>query len=357
MNMLRIPTRINVNKYLLFGVFPLIFGSCQTMALYTFESLKAPKIIVPPDVKTIGFVDRNLSFDSDSLSEYYQSNALTVKDTANYDKIRAINCHLGLSENLSNYYALDSISFTRFSIKHIEGERKYDPMTWEQVDSVCESSGSDIIICLEDLQIFNEYETIKGEENWGITDIRYYAVWRIYDPLLQKLHDERMISDSLYTEVSSYSFTKLIEDKMPTRKELNAEVSYEVGRNYANLISPTWEELTRTYFIAGHEDFSLAYYYLSNENLNQAIEMWKKHTNSVDLKIAGRACYNLAMAYELKEDFQKANVWIQKSIKYYQDLDKEPSEYKFIKEYYKELTQRIQNSYLLDKFFGKEKTK
>ncbi|MCT4601734.1 MAG: DUF6340 family protein [Marinifilum sp.] len=324
------------------------------MALFEFESLKAPKVIIPPDVKTIGFVDRNLSFDVDTLSSYYVMNELTIKDTINHDKVRAINCYLGLSENLSNYYALDSISFTRLPNQHLSGARRYDPISWERVDSICQSTASDILICLEDIQIFNEYEIIKGEENWGITDIKYFVVWRIYDPLLQKFHDERMISDSLYTEVSSYSYAKLIEEQMPTRQEINIEVAYEVGRNYANLISPAWDSFTRKYFVAGHQDFSLAHYYLNNDSLDKAIEIWEKHADAENKKLAGRASYNLAMAYELKEDFQQAGHWIRKAIHKYKEIEKVPSEIKHVKEYYNELTLRTQNNYLLDKFFGKD---
>jgi tetratricopeptide (TPR) repeat protein len=281
---------------------------------------------------------------------------LKVKDTVNHDDVRALNAYLGLSENLSNYYALDSVSYTRLPLTYLEGARRYDPIPWERVDSICESTGSDILVCMEDLQIFNEYETYKGEENWGVTDIKYFVVWRIYDPLHQKFHDERVITDSLYTEISSLSYAKLLEEKMPTRQEINGEVAYEVGRNYANLISPTWKSFTRKYFVAGHQEFSLAHYYLNNDDVDRAIEIWERHAGSEDKKLAGRSSFNLALAYELKEDFKKASHWIRKSIKTYRAMDKQPAEYKYIKEYYKELTLRTQNNYLLDKFFGKEKT-
>ncbi|WP_282125129.1 DUF6340 family protein [Marinifilum flexuosum] len=349
-------TKRNFRKFLLLGVLPIIFAGCQTMALYDFEGLKAPKVIIPPDVKTIGFVDRNLSFDLDTLSKYYEVNNLTLKDSVDYSEIRAINCHLGLNENLSAYFELDSVSYTRLPENHVVGDRHYDPMSWDRVDSICESNGSDILICLEDLQISNEYEIIEGEENWGITDVKYFAVWRIYDPLSQKFHDVRMIADSLFTETSSYSYTKLIEEKMPKRAEINAEVAYDVGRDYADLISPSWISFTRKYFIAGHQDFSFASYYLNNDSVDQAIEMWKKHVDSDDKKLAGRACYNMALAYELKEEYQEASSWVRRAIKKYREIDKEPKEFKYVKEYYKELIGRTQNNYLLDKFFGKEKT-
>lgn len=343
-------------KFLLLGVLPILFAGCQTMALYNFEGLKAPQVIIPPDVKTIGFVDRNLSFDSDTLSDYYKLNLITYKDTASYDEIRALNCHLGFSENISEYFSLDSVSYIRLPEQHISGERKYDPVSWEQIDSICNETGSDILVCLEDLQIFNEFETILGEESWGITDVKYFVVWRIYDPLLKKYHDTRIIADSLYTEVSAYSYDRLMKEKMPSRQKINADVSYEIGRNYADLISPQWVSFTRKYFIAGHQDFSLASYYLNNNSIDQAMEVWKKHVESDDKKLAGRASYNLALAYELKEEFQEASHWARRAIKKYQELEKEPKEFKFIKEYYKELISRMQNDYLLDKFFGKEKT-
>lgn len=343
--------------YRLIGLVLLLFSAsgCQTVALFEFESLEAPKVVLPPDIKTIGFVDRNLNFEVDTVSEYYLTNSVVLKDTNNYDEIRSINCHLGLSENLSYLYSIDSISFTRLPKKRLSGDRVYPPISWQLVDSICELTRSDILICLEDIQIFNEYEIISGDENWGVTDIKYFVVWRIYDPLLQKFHDERVISDSLYTEVNSNSYTKLVEEKIPNREEINAEISYEIGRNYANLISPVWKKFIRNYFITGHSDFTLANYYFNNDGIDQAIEIWKKHTESENKKLAGRASYNLALAYELKEDFKEANHWMRKSISIYRSMDKIPSEFKYAKDYFKNLTMRTQNNYLLDKFFGIEK--
>ncbi|WP_321308495.1 DUF6340 family protein [Marinifilum fragile] len=349
-------TKPKFRKFLLLGILPILFAGCQTMALYNFEGLKAPQIIIPPDVKTIGFVNRNLSFDIDTISEYYELNKILYKDTVNYDEVRAMNSYYGLSENLSEYFSLDTVSYTRLPEQHISGERKYDPISWEKIDSICNETGSDILVCLEDLQIFNEFETIQGEVFWGIIDVKYFVVWRIYDPLLKKYHDTRIIADSLYTEESAYSYDRLMKEKMPSRQKINADVSYEIGRNYADLISPQWISFTRKYFISGHQDFSLASYYLNNNSIDQAMEVWKKHVESDDKKLAGRASYNLALAYELKEEFQEASHWARRAIKKYQELEKEPKEFKFIKEYYKELISRTQNDYLLDKFFGKEKT-
>lgn len=347
-------TKFLFRKIIMVGIMPIFLVSCQTMALYEFESLDAPKVIIPPDVKTIGFVDRNLSFSIDTLSNYYKMNSLVIKDTNNYDKIRGINSYLGFSENVSGYYSLDSVAFTHLPNKYINGARDYTPMPWTQVDSICESTGSDILVSLEDLQIYNQYETFNnnGEEYWGITDIKFYVVWRIYDPLLKKFHDERAATDSLYSEVESFSYDKLIQEKLPTREEINAEVAYEVGKRYADLISPEWNTYLRKFFVAGHQDFTLAHYYLMNDDLNQAISLWERHTESENIKLAGRACHNLVMAYELQGDYRNANNWMKKAIATYRSMDKAPSEFKYVKEYFKELTLRTQNNYLLDKFFG-----
>jgi len=331
-----------------------LLSSCQTTALYQFEGLRAPDIIIPPDVKTYGFVDRNTSFDIDTLNQYFKLNTLSFLDSINYDSIKALNCHSGLSENLSEYLAVDTIPFVQLPSKYILGNRNYDPMPWEQVDSICELTGSDVLICLEDIQIFNKYDVIEEEEYWGLTDINYYSIWRIYDPLVKKYHDERIITDSLYTEVNSTSHQKLVEEKLPKRLELMSEVSYEIGKQYAELISPAWKNMPRKYFVAGDKDFGLARYYLENDNLDQSMLLWEKLSKSEKVKIAGRAAYNMAMGYELKEEFSKANHWMRKSINFYRKLEKKPSEYKIVKEYYKLLTERTQNNYRLDKFFGEE---
>jgi tetratricopeptide (TPR) repeat protein len=331
--------------------------SCQTLTPYTYEGMVAPKVIVPPDVKTMAFVDRNISFKQDTNTMYYKYDDIVWKDTVNYDPLIFKYCYSGFSENLSEFFALDTLPFYRLKKEMKSGIRKYQPLSWETVDSICRINNSDVLVCLEDVLIYNEYEIIEDVVdvgNVGITDIKYFVIWRIYDPLTQTYTDERVVNDSLFTEVDAYSKRLLIQEKMPKRAEVMRDVSYEIGRQYAKYLSPKWITISRKYFSTGDQRLTVAEYYLQNDQLDKAIQLWREVAESEKSKIAARACYNLAFALEIKGEYKEANHWIRKSVKKYKELKSLPPEFKQVKEYTTELILRTQNYYRLNKFFGEE---
>ncbi|RUT79899.1 DUF6340 family protein [Ancylomarina longa] len=335
-------------------VIVIILSSCKTTSSFNFQGLEAPSILLPSDVKTIGFVDRNMNFNIDTISGYYRLNDLVLRDTSDYDTIMADNCYLGLEENLSELIAIDSVNKVRLPKRQFTGERTYDPLKWEVVDSICEKTGSDILISLEDLQIFNRYSVVSGETSYGITDINYFAVWRIYDPLYEKYIDERAIVDSLYTDVESYSYRTIVEELLPKRNDIMRDVSYDIGNNYAKLLSPEWINMSREYFVAGDKRFAVAEYYMEVGDWDKSIDVYKQVTNESDPKIAARACYNLAIAYEQKDDYKVAEEWLAKSISNYKKLSSLPGEFELVKAYAISLSKRTENNEKLDLFFGKE---
>ncbi|PKQ66913.1 hypothetical protein BZG01_08915 [Labilibaculum manganireducens] len=329
-----------------------LLSSCQTLSLYSFQGLNAPKILIPADVKTIGFVDRNTSFKIDTVSQYYLINSTLLTDTTDYSTDISTNCYLGFTENLSEYLAMDSIPFIQLDKKEISGDRDYTPMKWELVDSICESNGSDILICLEDVQLYNKYTVFEDILNYGITDANYFAVWRIYDPLKQTYLDEQIVIDSLFSEVTSPSYNRLIEEKLPKRKDLFKDVSYEIGNQYADMLAPKWIDITRKYFASGDDRLAISKYYIDQGDWETPISLWTEISDEKDDKLAGRASYNLAVAYEIKEDYVQANRWIRKSIFHYKTLKSLPSEFKLVTAYTLELLERTKNKEKLDLFFG-----
>ncbi|MBN2595197.1 DUF6340 family protein [Labilibaculum sp.] len=329
-----------------------LLSSCQTLSLYSFQGLNAPKVLIPADVKTIGFVDRNTSFKIDTVSQYYLVNSNLLTDTTDYSTDISMNCYLGFTENLSEYLVMDTIPFIQLGKKEISGDRDYTPMKWEQVDSICESNGSDILICLEDIQLYNKYTVFEDVLIYGITDANYYAVWRIYDPLNKTFLDEQIVIDSLFSEVTSPSYTRLIEEELPKRKDLFKDVSYQIGNQYADMLSPKWIDINRKYFTSGDDRLAISKYYIDNGDWETPITLWTEISEEKDDKLAGRASYNLAIAYEIKEDYKQANHWIRKSISHYKTLKSLPSEFKLVKAYTLELLERTKNKEKLDLFFG-----
>lgn len=345
----RLPAKIHFFKIAIVGI---MFSSCQSLTLYNFQGLVAPKVIIPSDVKTMAFVDRNISFESDSTSQYYLVNGAVVQDTIDYSATTSISCYQGFSENLSQYFAIDSLPYVQLSEKKIPGVRKYIPLSWEQVDSICKNTGSDVIVCLEDILLYSKYTIFEDILHYGLIDINYLAVWRIYDPLKRSYLDEKLVIDSVYTEVSATSYKELVENKLPKRKEVFTDVSNDIGNQYVSSLAPEWTDLSRFLFSSGDDRLAISQYYLDQNNWETPIRLWTEISSEANAKLAARACYNLAVAYEIKDEFEQANKWLQESVKNYNSLKKLPSEYQKIEKYSVELKLRTENKKKLDLFFG-----
>ena len=67
-------------------------------------------------------------------------------------------------------------------------------------------------------------------------------------------------------------------------------------------------------------------------NWQEAIEIWEEVLESANTKTAGRACLNIAVAYEVLEDTDQALEWAKRSYEEYKD--------KLGKDYAKVLLQR-----------------
>ena len=104
---------------------------------------------------------------------------------------------------------------------------------------------------------------------------------------------------------------------LPLKRKAINESGYYAGKQYGIRISPSWMHVSRTYFIKGNDDFKLAKQMVKTQNWDAAAEVWKKYTNNPDPKIAGYACYNMALAGEMKGELEIALHWAEKAMKKY----------------------------------------
>ncbi|RRG21816.1 tetratricopeptide repeat protein [Ancylomarina euxinus] len=327
--------------------------ACKTISQVQFQALEAPQVVLPSDVSRIAFVDRNQYFPSDSVMHYYSVTSVSIKDTIDHTQNMSLNCYQGFVENLSEFWSQDSIPFIRLPKKIMpDTTRHFAPLSWETVDSICIASQSDVLVVLEDIKAFNKHDIVEGDAYWAFTEVNYYGRWRIYDPLYKKFYDERLLVDSLFMETSDASFNKLVSEKLPSREQMLNDASYELGRTYVDLISPRWVDVSRDYFVSGDKRLSAALYFMNKNEFDSAINIWKSLISENDLKLAGRAAYNLAVVHEMRGDLKNAMGWIRKSIYFYQKMKNRSGEYKEIEAYALVLNSRWDNGKKIKRFFG-----
>ena len=101
------------------------------------------------------------------------------------------------------------------------------------------------------------------------------------------------------------------------RKEAVKEVGNMAGHAYAFSIIPLWQRVTRDYYVRGNGNFKLATRMARTGNWDGAAKLWQKETTNPKRKIAGRACYNMAIISEINGDVDMAIQWAQQSYENY----------------------------------------
>ncbi|RXQ94436.1 tetratricopeptide repeat protein [Ancylomarina salipaludis] len=351
-------------KLISFAVISLVIvlPACKTISQVQFQVLEAPKVVIPSDINRFAFVYRNQHFPSDSVAQYYSINKVSMKDSIDHTQNMPQNCYQGFVENLSEFWTQDSIPFISLPKKMMpDTARHFTPLRWNIVDSLCKASQTDILIVLEDIQAFNKHDIVEEDVYWASTEIHYYGKWRIYDPLYQKIYDDRLVVDSLFLETSDINLVRFLGGKLFSREQILNDASYVLGRGYVDLISPKWMDVRRNYFVSGDKRLSTAPYFINKNEFDTAIKMWESLTGmgdniskEKDLKLAGRAAYNLAVVYEMKGDIKKARSWVRKAIYLYKKMKNRPSEYKEIEAYSLALDSRWLNSEKIKLFFGED---
>lgn len=349
--------KTNSLTFVLFGtmVFILSFSACTTISKIQFQALEAPQIVLPADINRIAFVDRNQYFPSDSVTQYYSMTGVVMKDTIDHTSGMTLNCYEGFRENISEYLQQDSIPFVCLPRKIMPDTiRKSPPMVWSRVDSICKATESDVLVVLEKIQAFYKHDIVKGDSFWALTEVNYLGLWRIYDPAYQKIYDSRLLVDSLFMETEASTYDRLVYKKLPSRQQILNDASYELGKSYVDLISPKWEDISRDYFAGGDKRLSAALYFVGKTEFNKAIGIWEGLTKGEDMKLAGRAAFNLAVVHEMHGELNKAKHWIRNSMFFYKKLKKLPAEYKQVEAYYHTLNVRWVNDSLIKQFFGED---
>jgi len=144
--------------------------------------------------------------------------------------------------------------------------------------------------------------------------------WRVYDPQSKLVLDEFIYNKEIVSVGAGINPMKAVE-AVVGRKEAVMELSTGLGNLYALKIRPMSKRVTRNYFIRGTNNFEVGQRRAQAGDWNGAANLWEKELNNSDGKIAGRACYNMAIINEINGDLNKAMEFASKSYTDYNNRD------------------------------------
>jgi hypothetical protein len=297
--------------------------SCKTQQLYLTVVEPAP-VSLPSYIKSVGVINRSVPTD--------ETKGLDVLDKAlslegvNLDKDGALESIRGLSDELLNntrfteVKALNDIDFRTPALTGFP-----TALTWEIVSKICNETKTDALFSLEKfdtdthlnystrkVDIKTPLGTVPGLEHHAEMNTLVKTGWRIYDPSSKMILDEFLYDESI--TFSGRGINPLVAaSALVGRKEAVGQVSNKAGHGYALRIIPYRLRVMRDYYVKGTNNFKIAKRKAQVGKWDDAGLLWEKETANSSTKVAGRACYNMAIINEINGDLDAALKWAQKS--------------------------------------------
>ncbi|MGB5553061.1 MAG: DUF6340 family protein [Flavobacteriaceae bacterium] len=315
----------NLNHSVLLLLIGLILGSCGATNRLTMGAAEPARITIPSDVMKIGIINRSVP--SEGNKPIDQVDKILSLEGLKMDKEGAEAAVNGVLDELTRFERYESVTL----ITDIEGQEKglgVFPATisWNEVNRICEENGVDLLISLEfydtDTKADLRVDMVEVPNSFGVkakvpmTMITLNTVikngWRVYYPPTKDILDEVASNNYVTSTGQGINPIKAME-AVVGRKEAVLQNSTYIGNLYGLDTRPKSRRVTRDYFVSGTDNFVVAKRRAQTGDWQGAAQLWEKEVNNPKGKIAGRACYNMAIINEINGDLDKALEWASKS--------------------------------------------
>lgn len=282
-----------------------IFSGCSPIEQIQTEILEPGEIKIPQKI-TSGVLILSEPENEFELVEDEEFPALIIEEMK-----------YGLADVLENSPRFESDELIIPEKEEIKKYLEKDSLRWIDMKRIADQFNVDAVFLMDKFTLDSSMEDDKVYEQGSL----YYYItfkivsnarWRIYYPYQDLLVDEynyseKFIWDALGADKSSAA------RQLPDYKKAFFEAGYWTGHDYAERILPIWREDKRTYYIRGTNELREAKEYVDENNWEKAIETWKINLEHPDREIASRAAYNIAFAFEMMGDINKALKWAERS--------------------------------------------
>ena len=290
----------------------LLTGACTVYKDYQIEVYRPGVIAVPPGAQNVALVYRNFKYTNDTLQHYYQDDFRLKRvknDPENIDSVLVHLCMQELAKNLKDNNTFNEIRIFPELFKPHRGD-KLPTLDFDVIRKITSSVQTDLLISLETYSCFySEYsstEQLPTPSNEVITA----AVWAVYDPVDSRLLERKTMIDTVFWNSYDNEGNYKRNVKLPPRITALKIASQMAGENYARRFFASWQTVNRMYSVPPLPDFATADTYVQKGEWDNAILLWKRYADDSNGKMAINARYNLALAYEMKDDLDAAGKWL-----------------------------------------------
>jgi hypothetical protein len=285
------------------------------MAEISIQVMEPAVITLPEYISQAAFINRSYI----PLYHHEDTSSYSPKEVFVLDTIMNNRIFMGLRDGLneSPLFDLDSIHIIQSRRNDTVGFLK--PLKSEQLDLLAQRERAEALISLEYYEIRDTISlSIDYMDFIAFRQVASRTVWRVYDLKLDSVLDEFIMRDT----VDWISFGQTKDHALANLPEFVSALriaGYNAGHRYSQRISPAWYAVPRFYHTAGGKAMKKAAQKAAAQDWIGASDIWENLAYQENSKAAARACFNMALVYEMEDLFIPALDWAVKSYLIKQD--------------------------------------
>lgn len=287
--------------------------SCSSTNLMSLSVTEPAPVSLPPNAKSVAIVNRSrASDDSRTVDAIHRTLALESKELRADGAGASLT---GVTDGLINSNRFSSVKpLNNLDLRSYGAGVFPVSLSWDTVEKICTENHADVLFSLElfdaeskvGLNGFNMSSVSQGAN----VNTRVKTGWRIYDPSSRSILDQFVIYRDLSFQGGSFLATGAA---MLGHKEEVIKAGKRAGEDYATRIIPYSLRVSRYYYVRGNGSFGVAQRMAQAGDWDGAGRLWRQETNAPSRKVAGRACYNMAIISEINGDLNGALQWAKKA--------------------------------------------
>ena len=288
-----------------------IVSACTVYKEYPIDVYRPGEIPIPSNAKNVALIYRNFKYPGDTLQHFYKDNYHLKRSrfNGNLDSILVKTCLNELAKKFKEKNTFNQVQILPYDLFKRHASEKLPVLKFDLVQKIASSSHSDLLISLETYSyFFSEYS--QNYDNPPSNEVITATVWAVYDPVRERVIERKALIDTIYWNGYDQQGNYQRGYKLPPREAALKIASQLAGENYAKRFFASWQTVNRTYSVPPLPDFSDAANYIDQGKWDSAIRLWEKYASDKSGKLAISARYNLALAYEMKDDFDMATQWL-----------------------------------------------
>lgn len=303
----------------------LLIVSCSPTKSIVLQTMEPSPVHISKNIKRIGIINRSQPTDKvkDDTGIY---SVVAVEEQWLEEKGRSA-ALTGLFQKLlkdsrfQSIHILDSIPQ-----ELMDFEIENDSISWAMIEDICNTYDVDAVFSMSFFDTETKVSLKKTsmiQPNLMRVKVKVQAQeitletliengWRIYYPKGKEIIDEFVLNNQIVSTgkgENPWEAYRAIEG----RRDTLVKQSKVAGSNYGLRLLPYEDSVERLYYARGSQNLDLAHTFIKSGDWQGAFQLWEKELENSNPNIVGRACFNMAVRYEINGDLNRAMEWASKS--------------------------------------------